>query len=123
MTDYDWGTWVKESEESIKKWVNTRQKLLIISIYEKIAISVSQLLYYFVVGLLFTLFIFFLCFALGFYLSEILGSNLKGFGAVSLIFLSFIFFVGIIAKKAIKRSIADTMVRELIKNDTNDETV
>lgn len=123
MADYDWGAWVKESEESIKKWIDTRQKLLVISIYEKTAISIAQLLYYIIFGLLFTLFLFFLCIALGFYLSELMGSNLKGFGTVSLIFLSILLLVGVVAKKVIKRSIADTMVRELIKNDKNDETI
>ena len=123
MSDYDWGAWVKESEDAIKKWVNTRQKLLIINIYEKTAVSVAQLIFSFMVSLLFLLFIFFLCLALGFYFSEVLGSNLKGFGLVSLLFLFILIIVGVVAKNAIKSSIADSVVRELIKNDNNDETV
>jgi len=123
MAEYDWGSWIKESEDSIKKWVNIKQKLFTIGIYEKVAVSTAQLLYYLLVGALMVLFVFFLCLALGFYLSDVLGSNLKGFGAVSLIFLAILFLVGVTAKNSIKRIIANTMIRELIKNEHIDETI
>lgn len=123
MAEYDWGSWIKESEESIKKWINIKQKLFTIGIYEKVAVSAAQLLYYLLVGALMVLLVFFLCLALGFYLSDALGSNLKGFGAVSLILLAILIFVGVIAKNTIKGIIANTMIRELLKNENIDETI
>lgn len=116
----DWPGWFDETENSAKRWVNLQLLSLKLKMYEKVSVTMAQLVYLILAGMLFLLFMLFAFIAVGFYLSDVFHSPLKGFGVVSLLFLVLLIILTFVAGKAIKRSFGNSVLRELLEHDKDE---
>ena len=112
----DLGSFFKENKQLAKDYLYTRgmiYKLKLIRIFSK---SAGYFIWIIISLFLLSLFIIFLGFTLGFWLSEITGSYAKGFGLTSLIVLVVITILAWLRKILF----VDPFIRKII-NDADEE--
>lgn len=110
------GSFFKENKQLAKDYLYTRgmiYKLKLIRIFSK---SAGYFIWIIISLFLLSLFIIFLGFTLGFWLSEITGSYAKGFGLTSLVVLVVITVLAWLRKKLF----VDPFIRKII-NDADEE--
>ncbi len=116
----DKSTFFNDLKNLIVDYIQTRLELTRLSAFEKIAKIVTYLVIGFILALLFFFGLFFLSLMLGYYLSELLNSQLAGFGIVSGIY--FIFFAVFLkaGNTWLGTRITDSIVRILYEKSKSD---
>ncbi|MBL0309934.1 MAG: phage holin family protein [Bacteroidetes bacterium] len=102
---------IEELTESLKTYVSTNYELGKLEAAERSAVIGSGLIIGLLVGVVSSLFLFFISLWVGFYLSNLLGDNYSGFGIIAVFYLVLGLFLVFGREKLIKRPIRDKMIR------------
>ena len=89
-------TKVEVLTDNLKVYLNTNEELLKLEALERLSTIGAETVSYLIVGVVAMLFVFFLSFGIGFFLSTILDNNYSGFGIVAgfYLLLGLILFLG-----------------------------
>lgn len=100
----------------LKEYISTRIEIARLSAIESLSIVLAKLI---TSGFLFISIVLTFLFGsvtLGFYLADELGSNAKGFGIVTLIYLVFGLIIYFIKDRYVEKNLIDFMVKQIFRN-------
>jgi hypothetical protein len=106
-----------EVKDQIHQYVNLELELIKIETVEKSAKVTGYLISSVIFVFLIFMCILFLSLLLGFYLSEISNSNIKGFGIVALIYLVTILIYSLIKQNLVIKPISNKIIKMIYENE------
>lgn len=113
-------TFLTELKEQLIEYVEIRQALTKLTIYEKVSLITAALSWTLVLLFLASFTFLFLFIALGLFLGTVLNSSALGFALVAGFYLVLI-AIGVILRKKIQRFIVTKMIILLTQNDLEDD--
>lgn len=102
---------IEDLTESLKRYVSTNYELSKLEAAERSAVIGSGLITGLMIGVIASLFLFFISLWVGFYLSDLLGDNSSGFGIIAIFYLLLGLTVVLGRNKLIKRPLRDKIIR------------
>lgn len=107
-------------KEELLSYTNNKLKLFKFDVFEKSAIIASQLAFLMIAFSLLGLVVFFVLFALAFYLGNLLGSPWLGFGSLGILSLLILIIVLAFAKR-IKSFLLNSVLLFILKLESSDK--
>lgn len=115
--DQDKDTFFQEIKEELTDYVKLRIELFRVSSYEKIARVTAAVFSGLLIMTLFLFFTIFVSIVAGFYLSELSGSPVMGFGLVAGFYFLLLIFVVAFRKQLVEKAIINKMIAVLFEHD------
>lgn len=110
MKDHTLGSYFKELKDEVTGYVEARAEYARLTAYEKTAKGASRLTFVLVMALLGFFTLFFISIATAVFLSEQLGSYMKGFGIIAGFYVLLTLLIAVFRKKIFDEQLADTLV-------------
>jgi len=111
------GSFFKESKKLVKEYLNTRQEVYKLKLIRILSTSAGNFVWIIISLFLLLLFVIFLGLVGGFWLSDLTGSYVKGFGVITLIILLKIVLLTIFRKVLF----INPIIRGIIRRTTDEE--
>ncbi|HOY48002.1 MAG TPA: hypothetical protein PL185_06050 [Flavobacteriales bacterium] len=121
MNDPDKSRFFADLRDLLVDYIQNRLDLTRAIAFEKIARIVAYLVIGVILALLFFFGLLFLSFMLGFYLSDLLHSQLAGFAIVAGLYFLALAIVFVFREKLFARTIVDSIIRILYERQQTDE--
>jgi hypothetical protein len=100
-------------KNDILDYLQVRLDILRLEVYEKTSLVMASLFSSIIFAVLLFFMLFFVMMGLGFYLSELLNSNAKGFAIVAVLNLLFVVLFMLLRKGVIEKNIANSILKQL----------
>jgi len=121
INEPDKSTFFIDLQRIVVDYVKTRLELTQLVAFEKISKIVAYLLIAVILALLFFFGLLFASIVLGIYLSEVLESQLFGFGIIALIYLGVFLFIFVLRNRLIAPVIINSIIKILYERSQQDE--
>lgn len=102
--------------DRIKDYVRLRVEIVKLKVMEKVIATVSGVIAFIIIGIFTFIFLLSAFFTLGFYLAELTGSNVAGFGLLSLILLVIVTILFFVKHKLIIQPLQSKFIVNIFKN-------
>lgn len=121
INEPDKSTFFIDLQRIVVDYIKTRLELTQLVAFEKISKIVAYLLIGVILALLFFFGLLFASIVLGIYLSEVLESQLFGFGIIALIYLGVFLFIFVLRNRLIAPVIINSIIKILYERSQQDE--
>jgi len=121
INEPDKSTFFIDLQRIVVDYIKTRLELTQLVAFEKISKIVAYLLIAVILALLFFFGLLFASIVLGIYLSEVLESQLFGFGIIALIYLGVFLFIFVLRNRLIAPVIINSIIKILYERSQQDE--
>jgi len=121
INEPDKSTFFIDLQRIVVDYVKTQLELTQLVAFEKISKIVAYLLIAVILALLFFFGLLFASIVLGIYLSEVLESQLFGFGIIALIYLGVFLFIFVLRNRLIAPVIINSIIKILYERSQQDE--
>jgi thiol:disulfide interchange protein len=115
------GSFLKENKKLVKDYLDTRFEIFRFKLIRMFSKSAGYLIWVIISLFLFSLLMTFIGLVIGFWLTDVTGSYVKGFGYTSLIMLGLITLLALFRKALFVNPIIRIVIRRTTEN--NDETI
>jgi hypothetical protein len=115
------GDFLKESKKLVRDYLDARLEIFRLKLIRTFSKSAGHLIWFIVSLFLFFLLMTFIGLVIGFWLTDITGSYVKGFGYTSLIMLGVIILLALFRKALFVNPFIRVIIRRTTEN--NDETI
>jgi len=115
------GSFLKENKKLVKDYLDTRLEIFRFKLIRMFSKSAGYLIWVIISLFLFFLLMTFIGLVIGFWLTDVTGSYVKGFGYTSLIMLGLITLLALFRKALFVNPIIRIVIRRTTEN--NDETI
>jgi thiol:disulfide interchange protein len=115
------GSFLKENKKLVKDYLDTRLEIFRFKLIRMFSKSAGYLIWVIISLFLFFLLMTFIGLVIGFWLTDVTGSYVKGFGYTSLIMLGLITLLALFRKALFVNPIIRIVIRHTTEN--NDETI
>ena len=107
-------TTIENLSDHLKQYINTNYELIKLEAVANVSATASSVISYFLVGLVGSLFLFFMSIGVGFYISFCRGDTYSGFVIVAGFYFLLTVILLIARKKGISNTIRDKIIRKII---------
>ena len=121
INEPDKSTFFIDLQRIVVDYIKTRLELTQLVAFEKISKIVAYLLIGVILALLFFFGLLFASIVLGIYLSEVLESQLLGFGIIALIYLGVFLFIFVLRNRLIAPVIINSIIKILYERSQQDD--
>jgi len=115
------GTFLTENKKLVKEYLDTRLEVFKLKMIRMFSKSAGYLIWVIISLFLFFLLMTFIGLVIGFWLTDITGSYVKGFGYTSLIMLVLIMLIALFRKSLFVNPVIRLMIRRSTENDHQKE--
>ncbi|HTA61235.1 MAG TPA: phage holin family protein [Bacteroidia bacterium] len=108
---------IENLTNNLKEYVNTRYNIVTLTVTQKVAVIGSQTTALILIGMMVSLFLLFINFAVAFYLSSVLNNNYAGFFIVAGFYLLLTLILIIGRKKLIVTPLRNLIVKQILNDE------
>lgn len=117
----DLGSFFQETKNLTKEYVETRIEIYRLMLIRAVSRSAGYIIWVIVAFVLLTLLLTFFGLTTGFWLSEVTGSHIKGFGITALLIVAVIIIVALLRKRLFVNPIVRNMIHKIHDDEKEKE--